>query len=437
MSRRRGSLRPGQALEVEIDKAVYRGLGLARHEGEVIFVPRGLPGDRLRVRVQSVAKGFTRALPEAVLVAGPSRREVPCPHFARCGGCTYQGYDYGAQLLLKQAVLEEALVRAKIAFPRPLPPVVPSPELGWRTRAHLHLDDQPSGVSIGFHQEGTHRVVPVQSCLQLSEAMNRAARSLRAALEKSPRYRSRVNGVELAESFDGRRLVMVLSSDLNDAEAPALLTLRAAVPGVTGFGATVGGERGSYLPLDGESWTEAVVEDVRFRVHVRAFFQANRFLAPVLAAAVRASLTPGKPVLDLYAGVGLFSLPAARSAPEVNAVELHPLAVQDGRANAAEAGLTNIQFHQGDVARALQLLPVSRDEQIILDPPRAGAGRDVVRLVVGRRPAAVAYVSCDPSTLARDLAVFQEAGYAARSVQGFDLFPDTFHLETLVRLTPS
>jgi 23S rRNA (uracil1939-C5)-methyltransferase len=436
VSRKRSALRPGQALEVTIEKPVYRGLGLARHEGEVVFVPRAVPGDRLRVRVQSVRKGFTRAIAEEILAAGPFRRDPPCAHFATCGGCAYQGYDYDAQLRLKEAVLHDALSRTGVPYREVTAPVVPSPERAWRTRAHLHFEDAADGVRVGFHQEGSRRVVPIAGCLQLSEAMNRTAQALRTALTGSPSLRGRVEGVELAESFAGDALVAALVTGLDPVETESFVRLRESVPWATGFGALVGeGRRPTYRPLGGDPHVEAMVEGLALRAHVRAFFQGNRFLTGPLVRAVLDTLTPGVPVLDLYAGVGLFALPAARSAREVQAVEINPAAIEDGRYNAARARLGNVTFHESDVTRALQALPRADGEQVILDPPRSGAGTDVVGLLAARAPFRITYVSCDPPTLARDLGALGAAGYVVRRLQPFDLFPDTFHLETLAFLT--
>jgi 23S rRNA (uracil1939-C5)-methyltransferase len=429
-------LRAGERIEVTVDKAVYRGQGLARHQGQVVFVPRAVPGDVLRARVQSVSTGYVRATPEELLTPGPHRRQAPCPHAALCGGCTYQEYEYDAQLRVKEDVLRDALTRAAVPWSGELP-VHGSPERGWRTRAHLHLEPSAGGLRLGFHQEGTHRVVPMQSCLQLSEAMNRAALALRDALAASPRFAERVPGFELAESFAGPGQVAALETDLPPAEASGLSVLRDAAPWITGLGALLGGERQRrYLPLWGDPRVDAVVAGLHFRSHVFSFFQGNRFLTEPLVRAVQESVPSGGAVLDLYAGAGLFALPLAARAPFVRAVEINPMAVLDGRENLERARIENVRYHEGSVAAALASLPREEGERVILDPPRSGAGVEVVKAIAGRRPTTVVYVSCDPPTLGRDLKVFAAEGYTVRRVEAFDLFPDTFHLETLAVLAP-
>ena len=430
-------LRAGERIEVTVDKAVYRGQGLARHQGQVVFIPRAVPGDVVRARVQSVSSGYVRATPEELITPGPFRRAAPCPHASLCGGCTYQGYEYEAQLRVKEGVLREALARAGVAWSGDLP-VHGSPERGWRTRAHLHLEPFAGGLRVGFHQEGTHRLVPVEFCLQLSEAMNRTALALRDALAASARFAERVHGIELAESFSGPGLVAALETDLPPAEASGLSVLRDAAPWLTGLGASLGDERQRrYLPLWGDPRVDAKVAGFHFRSHVHAFFQGNRFLTEPLVRAVQESLPAGGPVLDLYAGAGLFALPLAGRAPFVRAVEINPMAVSDGRENLARAGVENVRYHEGSVMAALASLPREEDERVILDPPRSGAGLEVVKAVADRGPATVVYVSCDPPTLGRDLMAFARAGYTVRRLEAFDLFPDTFHLETLAVLMAS
>jgi 23S rRNA (uracil1939-C5)-methyltransferase len=429
-------LEAGDVVELDIEKAVYRGLGLARHEGQVVFVPRAIPGDRVRARVESVTPGYVRALAEAVLQAATARRAPPCPLFTRCGGCAYQDVDYSEQLRLKEAILRESLSRAGVRWEGQLP-LRASPEEGWRTRATLHLEESEGALRLGLHEEGSHLVVDVDACLQLSPAMNQAARALRAALDERRADARRIHDVELAESTDGGKLVVCLETDLAVPQAVGLARLADAVPGLTGLGAMAADGRGRrFLTLSGDPHVEAAVAGLHLRSHIRSFFQGHRFLLEELVGEV-VGLTPkGGRVLDLYAGVGLFALALAGQADEVRGAELNPFAVEDARANIEASQRTNVRVRQGDVQEVLSSWPPSADEKIVLDPPRTGAGAPVVRAVAARRPAAIVYVSCDPPTLGRDLAVFARHGYEPDTIRAFDLFPDTFHLETIVRLTP-
>lgn len=430
-----GPLAPGDVTAVEIEKGVYRGLGLARVAGQVVFVPRGLPGERLRVRVVAAERGYLRAEPLEVLASAPGRRPSPCPYVPRCGGCTYQELDYPAQLALKQAILLESLRRAGLEWSAPLE-VRPSPEQGWRMRAALHFEAGPP-ARLGLHEEGSRRVVDLERCLQLSPAMNRAARGLLAALgDLGPRAR-RVRGVELCESPDGARLVAALETDLDVPGAAGLAPLAARLPWLSGLGVLSPAPRGGrYVPLHGEPFVEAQVLGLTLRCHVRSFFQANRFLVEDLARRVRELAAGDGPVLDLFAGVGLFALPLAAAGASVRGLEINPTAVDDAGANARRAGLRRARFERVDVRAGLARRPARARERVILDPPRTGAGLELVRAVAARRPLCVVYVSCDPPTLGRDLKGFSEQGYVVDALEAFDLFPDTFHLEAVARLVP-
>jgi 23S rRNA (uracil1939-C5)-methyltransferase len=423
-------------VELRIEKAVYRGLGLARHEGLVVLLPRAIPAERVRARVETVERGYARAAVESVLEAAGSRRPSPCPYVPACGGCAYQEIRYEDQLGIKSAILRESLGRAGVTWEGELP-VLSCPENAWRARASLHVEAGHGRVVIGLHREGTHRIVDLEACLQLSAAMNRVVAALRGALAELGPRAAAVRGIELAESFDGRQLVATVAADLPTSEAQSLARLGAAAPDLTGFGATLPrtSRRGRlFLGLRGEPFVVSRVGGVALRSHVESFFQANRFLTPGLLETVARMVPAGGPVLDLFAGVGLFALPLASRGDAFRAAEISEAAVEDARVNAEVAGLDPTRIERLDVGAALARWGVEPGERVVLDPPRTGAGPGVVRALVARRPARIVYVSCDPPTLGRDLRELLAAGYRLDALEAFDLFPDTFHLETVASL---
>jgi 23S rRNA (uracil1939-C5)-methyltransferase len=434
-------MRRGERIELLVEKPVYRGLGLARHEGQVVFVPGTVPGDRVLARVEQVGKGFVRARVEELREAGPGRREAPCAYAGRCGGCAYQGVAYATQLALKKDVLLDALRRGHVRWDGDLE-VRPSPETGWRTRAALHFEEGPGPLKLGVREEGSHGVVDVERCLQLPDAMMEVALGLRRALEGPAGLHARkvagaLGDLDLAASTSGPGLAAALSVTGHAGAAQPMAAVAREVPGLTGFGLLVphgSGQR--YVHVTGDPHLEADVLGERLRWHVHSFFQSNRFLAEPLARHVRDLVPAGAPVLDLYSGVGLFALPLARRGVPVVAVEGSPSSAEDARVNAERSGLP-VRLIEGDVRDVLPQVPGDPGGVVVLDPPRAGAGPEVVQLVVSRAPRAVIYVSCDPPTLARDLAVFQARGYAIDALSAWDLFPDTFHVETVVRLVPA
>ena len=425
-------MKQGDVLDVVIEKGVYRGRGLGRPGGRVVLVPRAHPGDRVRVRLTEVHSGWAEGALVEVLEPAPERRPSPCPYVPACGGCAHQDLSYEAQLRLKESVLRESLARAGAPWDGPVA-VHGSPERGWRLRASLHFATADEGLRLGLQQEGTRRVVDVEACLQLSERANRAARSLRRALLDRRALWRRLRGLGLLESPDGTRLLGWLETTLEPGEAAALASLAGRVPELDGLGVATG-RRLQWL--HGPAHVEASVAGVVLRAHVRSFFQANRFLIEPLVQTVLALVPPGSSrVIDLYAGVGLFALPlGARGEPEVLAVEWARTAAEDARWGATRNGLTQVRVIEGDVATGLSGIRREAGERIVLDPPRTGVSAEVVQRAAERRPEAIVYVSCDPPTLGRDLARFGARGYRPDSVHLFDLFPDTFHMETVVRL---
>lgn len=424
-------LRRGALVELAIEKGVYRGRGLARAGGRVVFVPRAHAGDRVRARVSEAHAGWAEAALEEVLEPSPDRRRSPCPYVPRCGGCAYQDYDDEAELRLKEAVLRESLARGGARWDGPIE-IQRSPVAGWRMRASLHFGRGEGGLRLGLRQEGTRRVVDLEACLQLSEPMNRAARELRRELAAQPALAARAQGLDLLEAPRGGALVATLETSLERHEAPALASLGAGA-GLSGLGVRTRGRALEWLR--GAPFVEADVLGVRLRAHAASFFQANRFLLEDLARGVLDLVPAGESrILDFYAGVGLFALPlGARDRCEIVAVEQSPFAAADARASARRAGLA-VGVREASVEQALGALAAREGERVVVDPPRTGLGRGVVDALAARQPAVVVYVSCDPPTLGRDLALFAARGYRPDAVRLYDLFPKTFHMETVVRL---
>jgi 23S rRNA (uracil1939-C5)-methyltransferase len=431
----RSPLRFGETLDVTIEKGVYRGLGLARHEGQIVFVARGLPGERLRVRVTGLEKGYVRAVAVETLEAAGEARRSPCDFFPSCGGCAYQHLEYAAQLGLKEAVLRESLARGGIPWEAAIR-IQSSPEQGWRTRASFHVDARHGALHLGLHEEASHRIVDLTGrCLQISEAMNGTLRHVREVLTSRPALSRGLHALHLAESPDGSALVATFEGALPAGEAASLAAAVSDAAWVTGVATSVGPqEQRSFVVLRGSPYLFADVDGVRLRSHARSFFQSNRFLVGALAREVGRLVPSGGALLDLFGGVGLFGLTAGRAAERVTIVEESPTAEADAEENTLSAGLGNVRVFRGDVAEILRTLRPESGERMVVDPPRTGLGAPLVSALAARNPEVVVYVSCDPTTLARDLRAFAALGYQADSLLAFDLFPDTFHVETVVRL---
>ena len=390
--------------EVTVEKLVYGGDGLARLDGRVVFAPFCLPGERIRAAAEREKPGLVRARTLEVLEAAPERVDAGCEYFGRCGGCHYQHAPYEYQLAAKRAILEEELHRlARTAPPREIEVVAAEP-WGYRNRAQFHLEDG----RLGYHEARSHRVWGIAHCPIASPRVNQAIGALNQMMHEGrwPRF------VRTLEVFTDERQVQVN-------------VLETARPVARRFfdwcGEHIPGLVEGALDYRGE-----------FRVSSNSFFQVNRFLLDRLVeTATRGA--EGETALDLYAGVGLFSLALARRFRKVTAVESGGGAVRDLRFNAERAGFPRLQAEQATAEAFLEKLD-SPPDFLLMDPPRTGIGKAMVARLGDLKPPAVVIVACDPATLARDLAGLIAGGYRIARMALVDLFPQTFHLEIVVRL---
>jgi 23S rRNA (uracil1939-C5)-methyltransferase len=433
------------AFEFSPQKLVYGGDALGYHEGRTVLVPRALPGERLEVEELRVAKGVVHARPRRVLAAAPERAEPPCPYFGRCGGCHYQHLADHLQAAAKSEILRETLRRiGKLAWEDEIPIHAARP-WSYRNQAQLKVATDPDNRgALGFFEAESHRLVPVDACLILSPRLNAVLAELRRQ-----GILSRLAGtheIELLADDHDEQVMITLRGIFGSREIDILAQdLLASLPGVTTV-AVQSTERGNELKVYGQpSLVYRVsigrVGDFGYRVSPGSFFQASRFLIPQLVSAVAAYDTPNERglVLDLYAGVGLLSLPLARTFAEVVAVESNRTSAADLAANVRAHGLVNLRAVNQSVfdfvrrfARGAPDLVVP--DLVVLDPPRAGVEAPVLKLLAALRPRYITYVSCHPSTLARDLRYLAAHGYRLTAVELFDFFAQTFHIEALIRL---
>jgi len=416
-------IRKDDLLTLVPEKPAAGGRMLARHEGMVVLVAGAIPGETVRVRVERAERSLAFARVVDVVDPHPARRAVDGD--PRCGGSVLAHIACEEQCRLKGEVIRDALARVgRIPLEGPVD-VVPSPETGYRMRARLHL----RGGRAGFFLEGTHTLCDAALTRQLLPDSVGAVHELADRLAAGGLAEDA--DIELSENRAGDERAMHIELVREGARGP--VPPIEAVHAVTGLSwCTYGAARA--LHVFGRPYVVDVVQGVRLRRHTRAFFQGNRFLLDELVAAVAAACAPG-PVIDLYAGVGLFGLSLAASGRhEVVAVEGHGESAADLEANARPFGEA-VRVERTSVERFVAGRRPSRPFTLVLDPPRTGMTRDAAAGAVGMKAARVVFVSCDVATLARDLRRFLDSGYVLDSVQGFDLFPNTAHVEALARLS--
>jgi len=411
---------PGDRLTLRIEKPVAGGRMLARHDGAVVLVAGALPGEVVEALVERVQRGTVWARVADVREASAERVGEPNP----CGGCVFAHARYEHQLALKQRIVADAFARvARLPLDAPVA-IEPSPDHGYRMRARLHV----AGATIGFYREGTHDICDVASTRQLLPETEVVIATLSARLSDRPGV---VLAIDLSENREAseRTLHLELAPEADPSTLAAATTLR----GVTGV--TIA-HRGS--PRVRTLWGEARVTDWftagerRWSLsrETRAFFQGNRYLVEPLVDQVLRAVHPGA-VVDLYAGVGLFSIAAvARGHVPVIAVEGDDVSAGDLRQNGVPwKGL--LQVRHEAVEDYLRGKRAMRAQTVLLDPPRTGLSRQALQGVLAVKAPRVVYVSCDVPTLARDARALVDAGYRVSSLRAFDLFPNTAHVETV------
>ena len=377
--------------QLTIEKLVYGGDGLARDEGRVVLTPFVLPGEIVRADIARAKNDLLRGRVIEVVNASPSRVDPDCPYFYKCGGCQYQHAAYESQLEQKREILREVLRRVgKIDHQGDIE-VVSGPPWEYRNRAQLHID----GGAVGYFEAGSHKLCAIERCPISSPRINDAIVHLAREL---PRYRSFTAGVELFTN----------ESDLQ-------VNLPDRVPA-------------SVLPLFQELGTSSPITYGQFRVSRGSFFQVNRFLVEQLVEAAIGDAS-GETALDLYAGVGLFAARLTSSFQRVIAVEPGGNAYRDLEFNMKDAATLERKTAEGYLP-GLEKAP----DLIVADPPRAGLGKAVIGDLVRLRALGLTIVSCDPATLARDLGPLLAAGYGIERLTLVDLFPQTYHMEAVVRL---
>ena len=391
-SNKSSALKIGDLIELTIEKVAHGGHFIARHDGAVIFVRHAIPGEKCTIEITSTGSSFNRA--DVVAVSEPSefRVEPPCKHSHRagCGGCDFQHISSAHQRTLKSHVITEQFSRiAKKEITVEVEEVGQS--LGWRTRA---IATTNRNGKLGFYKSRSHSIAPVDNCLICVQGMNFSEISSRE-LKGDVR-------VEISASNTGERSI-------------ALAPTR--------------GEEKARL-TEGPAVLHEVVDGRTLEVSHESFWQSHIKAPEVLTAAVLdfAQLQPGEHVLDLYGGVGLFTaaiIDVVGDSGHVDLIEGSKVATEDARRNFS--AYKNVTIATGDVAK---LLPrVSAADVVVLDPPREGAGKDVVAQITALNPRAIVYVACDPAALARDTAYLEDHSYSLASLRAFDLFPMTHHIE--------
>jgi len=408
-----------QLITLTIDKLVHGGAGLAKHEGKACFIDGVLPGETVRARITGERNQYFNAHLHDILEPSPARIQPACPVAGLCGGCQWQHISYPSQLSCKQAIVGDCLKRiAKLHHIEPLSPVASPLEIRYRTRAAFKISGGRS-PGIGFFQKQTHSVVETPDCLLLEHGLIEALQVCRKMLKKDPRIAAGYTGLEiLAVASSPLVLGLWHGRTLN-------MKMKFAVQTATGM------VENQYPPV-----SETVADLVYLR-DTENFYQVNRLQNQAMIEKVIKFLAPvaGGAVLDLFCGCGNFSLFLAKKGGFVTGIDSNKACILEARNNARMNGIAGVRFLTGTIEKLTAGDLAARYDGVLINPPRTGCESRTLQLIVQRKPSIIVYVSCNPSTLARDLRLLLETGYAVEEVQPFDMFPQTFHVETIVKLS--
>ncbi len=386
----------GDRLDIDIQKIVPKGLGLAFAEKLTVFVPLSAAGDKVRIHINQLKNKTAFAEIEEIIVPSSKRIEPPCQYFGKCGGCDFQQMNYEEQLAAKLGIIHDSLQRiGKINYEHEIPMFSSPKQFGYRSRAQWHLDIRQK--KIGYFRRNSHDVIDIEHCPILTPELNAALQSLRTNIDWETFSNERAS-IEAANGGDGA--VTLFSPEI--------------IEPTEDISFSVNGEKYLYSAL--------------------SFFQGNQFLIEQL---IETALNDagGETALDLYCGVGLFTLPLARKFGQVIGVEGNDRAIDFAEKNAENAQLDNVRFVRDGVDDFLSGHNLENTDFVLLDPPRAGTEKRTISNIIALKPKHISYVSCEPSILARDLRTFLDNGYVIESITAFDLFPQTHHVETVARLS--
>ncbi len=400
-------------ITARIDSMAYGGYGVARVEGFVHFVPESAPGDLVEIEpvVRKKSYGFSRLV--RMLEPSPLRTDPFCPYYGECGGCQYQHIRYPEQLKIKQEIFVDQTRRLGRLPDLPSPQVVGSEAK--RTRMRLHLRNG----EIGFYRARSHTLCPIEECGIASPQVNAVLQEIQRFLKRD---RKAFNGtVTILASPSGALVAAALARG----EAQDLYgSLTHAVQGCTFL------EQERRIVL-GEPYLPVSVQGLTLYAPPDAFTQVNPEINEILVGGICEFMQGSDRVMDLYCGCGNITLPLSRVCGHVVGIEWDRPSIEAARHSASEAGISNASFFEADALKA----EMQDADGMVLDPPRSGLPAALIRNITNQRPMKIAYVSCNPSTLVRDLRLFVESGYRVISIRLLDMFPHTYHIESLTFLT--
>ncbi len=416
---------------LSIEKLIFGGNGLGHHDGKAIFIPMTLPGEVAEVTIVREKKDYAEGVVRQLLTTSPERAIPSCPVFGVCGGCQVQHLSTEAQIRHKTEIAQAFIAQVRQEEPVTSYPILSSSSpLHYRLRAQLAIQNG----QIGFYQRKSHAIVPITACPLLAPPLN-AALSFLAG--EGMAFLTGISEVEIQGTEPGELLIILIGQGLSHNKRRSFFKLATAALSPLSLQGLIVYDRGRRFCL-GDDYLTYKVRGKTMRVSDRSFIQIHGAMHNLLVETMLGWVEDQHARwLELHAGVGMFTLHLAGQVESVTSIEANPEAVKDAHLNLAAAGIENAQLLSGRTEKHLPSFSPSEFTHLFLDPPRAGMTKQEISEIVRLAPQQILYLSCDPPTLVRDIHALHQTGYRIKRVQPFDLFPQTGHLEMLIKLTLS
>lgn len=444
-----------ESYEVDIVDLTHEGAGVARVNGFTLFVPNTLPGERAKIKVIGVKKGFGFGRLEELIKESPERVDPPCPIYKWCGGCQLQHLSYEGQLEYKRKLVEDVLTRIGKLEDVPVLPTLGMGEEPWRYRnkAQVPVGERNGRIITGFYQKRSHEIVEMDSCIITGDTNDDAVQAVKEIVNQyniSAYNEEKHKGIlrhiiaRYGKTTGDLMIVLVTNGQDLPQRKKIVEDIRNALPEIKSIVQNVNSKRTNVIfgeetrVLWGAEYIYDFIGDIKFAISARSFYQINPDQTKVLydQALKYAELNGDETVIDAYCGIGTISLFLAQKAKKVYGVEIVPEAIEDARRNAELNNIHNAEFAVGkseDVIPEWKKQGITPDV-IVVDPPRKGCDEELLKTIIEMKPKRVVYVSCNPATLARDLRVLEDGGFKTQKVQPVDMFPQTTHVEAVALL---
>ena len=441
-------------IDVIFEDLTHDGAGVAKVEGYPLFVPNGLPGEKAKIKVIKVNKGYGFGRLMEITEDSPYRVEPECPIYKECGGCQLQHMSYEGQLKAKEKQVSDVLQRiGKLENVKVHPVIGMENPWRYRNKAQVPIGENEGGLIGGFYQQRSHQIIDMKACIIQQEKNDEVVKKVKEICNingvrayDEQKHKGELRHIMARYGLKSGEVMVVLVTRTNEltGKKKIIEEIVKRIPGVKSIVQNINSKKTNVIFGDETKvlWGEEVIYDsigdIKFAISARSFYQVNPEQTKVLydKALEYADLTGEENVIDAYCGIGTISLFLAQKARKVYGVEIVPEAIEDAKKNAELNGISNVEFAVGE---AETVIPEWYEngvvaDVLVVDPPRKGCDDKLLQTIINMKPKKVVYVSCNPATLARDLRVLEDGGYQTVEVQPVDMFPQTMHVECVAQL---